>query len=76
MKPDELPRLRPRQRQPFSALRAIETIQRPLIHDKERQGEMWHTVRQLLGELQQMWGDFQGDDLADLPDEEFTGDQA
>jgi hypothetical protein len=46
------------------------------VPDKDRQGELWHTVRQLLGELQQMWGDFQGDDLADLPADEYTGDQA
>jgi len=47
------------------------------VPDKERQTEMWQTVRQLLGELQQMWGDFQADDLADLPaDAEYTGDQA
>jgi hypothetical protein len=45
------------------------------VPDKDRQGAMWQTVRQLLGELQQMWGDFQGDDLAAL-DEEYTGDQA
>jgi hypothetical protein len=45
------------------------------VPDKDRQGAMWQTVRQLLGELQQMWGDFQGDDLAAL-DAEYTGDQA
>ncbi len=46
------------------------------VPDKDRQGEMWHGIRQLLGELQQMWGDFQSDDLAEDADAEFTGDQA
>ncbi len=46
------------------------------VPDKDRQGEMWSSIRQLLGELQQMWGDFQSNDLAEDTDAEFTGDQA
>jgi hypothetical protein len=47
------------------------------IPDKERQAEIWRNIQQLMGELQQMWGDFQGNEFSlDAPDEEYTGDQA
>jgi hypothetical protein len=49
------------------------------IPDKERQAEIWRSVRQVAGELQQMWSDFQGDDFSlDLQEQEseYTGDQA
>jgi hypothetical protein len=46
------------------------------VPDKERQAEMWRAVQQLMHELTQMWRDFQGDDIADDPDQEYTGDQA
>jgi hypothetical protein len=49
------------------------------IPDKERQAEIWRGVRQVAGELQQMWSDFQGNEFSlDLQDQEpeYTGDQA
>jgi hypothetical protein len=49
------------------------------IPDKERQAEIWRSVRQVAGELQQMWSDFQGNEFSlDLQEQEadYTGDQA
>ena len=49
------------------------------IPDKERQAEIWRSVRQVAGELQQMWSDFQGTEFSlDMQEQEsdYTGDQA
>jgi hypothetical protein len=41
------------------------------VPDKEKQQEVWNSVRQFLGELREMWRDLQGEDYElEAPDSE------